>query len=148
VTRRDSRNFAVEVALLVQFVLEGAADESDGLLGGHVFFIPTCYADLQGRAEKTLVGGVHLDMICFKCHQLFCFLLNFCSLRFYRMGRYPFLPFNRIDGTVVSKAPSGLEPALRRSPWHAQSAISDNVAFDTMGHCYMTKTVERSTMYS
>jgi hypothetical protein len=42
VTRRDSEDFAVEVALLSRnFVFEGATDESDSLLGGHLIVLHT-----------------------------------------------------------------------------------------------------------
>jgi hypothetical protein len=42
VTRRESEDFAVEVALLSRnFVFEGATDESDSLLGGHLIILHT-----------------------------------------------------------------------------------------------------------
>jgi len=55
VTRRDDQDFAVEVALLSRnLVFEGATDESDSLMGGHliVLLTPTVQQTLEGVELK------------------------------------------------------------------------------------------------
>jgi hypothetical protein len=66
VTRRDSDDFAVEVALLSRnFVFEGATDESDSLLGGHLIVLHTPHVmqTLEGVELKNFGRQGTLKMV-------------------------------------------------------------------------------------
>ena len=72
ISRRDDDNFAVEVALLSRNILfEGARDEADSLLGGHliVFHTPNV-AQLLSGVEFVNFGrqgecGCVLESLCY-----------------------------------------------------------------------------------
>lgn len=125
VTRRDSEDFAVEVALLSRnFVFEGATDESDSLLGGHLIVLHTPHVmqTLEGVELKNFGRQGTSKVI--QWHQLFVPCLTFYFLRLYRRDWPVSHSLSSIRqcrwGACVEEHYSGLEPALRRNPWHAQ----------------------------
>lgn len=119
-TLKDSADFATEVALLARnIVFEGAADDSNSQHGGHLIVLhtPNVVQKLEGVEFRNFGQQGNL-------------------------GRYPihFHLCESVSGSVVSK--NLIHKSNQRCVVvHGTDdlVVSENVAYDTAGHCFMTE---------
>lgn len=119
-TRKQSQDFAVEVALLSRnIVFEGDTDDSDSLMGAHFMVMHTPDVD-------QLIEGIEF--------------VNFGQQGI--LGKYPihFHMCGNVEGALVARN------SIRQSNQRCvvvhgthKLRMTDNVAYDNAGHCFMTE---------
>eukprot|EP00978_Attheya_sp_CCMP212_P049705 scaffold698486_cov75-Attheya_sp.AAC.1 len=119
-TLQDSKDFAVEVALLSRNILvQGAHDDPNEDHGGHCIFFHTPHIVQTMQGVEFRNSGQQGTL-----------------------GRYPihFHMSDNVEGSVISKN-TIRESNQRCIVVHGTHnlTLSENIAFDTKGHCFMTE---------